>query len=141
MCCPPIVVTFNLLSSCWTILLLILFQFRYICITFSLLNSFLSLATNSNQKYEIPDRKKTKQNIRKHIRKKGHADCHTYRTLDPRRPVYDELSIHPPPRRVAPVPGEEVNQSGASLYAGKIFHTLPCLPRVIFLPGLRLFSI
>ncbi|KAK4008603.1 hypothetical protein OUZ56_013738 [Daphnia magna] len=50
--------------------------------------------------------------------KRGHADCHAYRTLDPRRPVYDELSIHPPPRRNVGVPGEEVNQSGASLYAG-----------------------
>ncbi|XP_046638885.1 Down syndrome cell adhesion molecule-like protein Dscam2 isoform X24 [Daphnia pulicaria] len=50
--------------------------------------------------------------------KRGHADCHAYRTLDPRRPVYDELSIHPPPRRNVAVPGEEVNQSGASLYAG-----------------------
>lgn len=49
--------------------------------------------------------------------KQGHSDCHSYRTLDPRRPVYDELAIHPPPRRL-PVPGEEVSQSGASLYAG-----------------------
>jgi hypothetical protein len=79
--------------------------------------------------------------------KKGHADCHAYRTLDPRRPVYDELSIHPPPRRNVAVPGEEVNQSGASLYAGKwkppTYHsslTLLCLIFCLDLHNLNTFS-
>lgn len=76
------------------------------------------------------------QNVQLRIRKKkGHADCHAYRTLDPRRPVYDELSIHPPPRRNVGVPGEEVNQSGASLYAGKskLSRANPCLPCCVIL--------
>ena len=45
----------------------------------------------------------------------------SFRTWDPRRPVYDELSysVHPPPppTRCHPNHGEEINQSGASLYA------------------------
>lgn len=50
--------------------------------------------------------------------REGHADCHAYRTLDSRRQVYDELSIHPPPRRCQHVaPDGEMSQS--SLYTGK----------------------
>lgn len=87
---------------------------------------FLWLYAHSIHICLLPDRLKqpNKKKLRKCTQKpndhiKGHADCHAYRTLDPRRPVYDELSIHPPPRRMAGAPGEEVNQSGASLYTGK----------------------
>ena len=93
------------------------FVFSFPIFCFSLAILIPSIST------KIPDKTHTThtQNVHTYAyeKKKGHADCHAYRTLDPRRPVYDELSIHPPPRRNVAVPGEEVNQSGASLYAGK----------------------
>ena len=113
--------------SCRTILSLFDLCFRYICIVLIFILIYLDpdwvfLPKFRNHVSTLLPVCVTqhRQRHRKYRTKrhKGHADCHAYRTLDPRRPVYDELSIHPPPRRMAGA-GEEVNQSGASLYAGK----------------------
>ena len=113
-------------GRCCLTILLLLFRFRslYLYLFCFFIPNFLffsgythSIHIDENT-WQNPYNTHTKRTHLR-IRKKGHADCHAYRTLDPRRPVYDELSIHPPPRRNVAVPGEEVNQSGASLYAGK----------------------
>lgn len=140
-------------SAFVTILSLISVSVRYICIAFFHSRIlFFSGYTHSIHTSTKNTWQNTHNTHKTYIyayekQKKGHADCHAYRTLDPRRPVYDELSIHPPPRRNIAVPGEEVNQSGASLYAGKWkplpYHsslTLLCLIFCLDLHNLNTFS-